>query len=264
MASESESRSQPDAIVEWLERSCGLDDGPAAKAAIGLIVMANDQSIELELRAFLPDTGVGLYVNRIPFPAKVSIEAAHAMKERIADVAAMIVPDDHLDVIAFGTTGGTMAIGEKDVLERLRQGRPGTACTTPITAAVAGLRTLGARRLAVITPYPIEINKTVIHEFITGRGFEIVAAATFNLDGDREYSRVPPDAIERVAIDLDRSDADAIFVSCTALRVSPVLVGIERALKKPVVTSNQALAWHCLRLAGYTDPVPDRGKLMLH
>ena len=51
MASESESRSQPDAIVEWLERSCGLDDGPAAKAAIGLIVMANDQSIELELRA---------------------------------------------------------------------------------------------------------------------------------------------------------------------------------------------------------------------
>jgi maleate cis-trans isomerase len=29
----------------------------------------------------------------------------------------------------------------------------------------------------------------------------------------------------------------------------------------PVTSSNHAMAWHCLRLAGVSDPVPAAGKL---
>jgi maleate isomerase len=55
---------------------------------------------------------------------------------------------------------------------------------------------------------------------------------------------------------------DGLFISCTALRVSLVLRAPEDALGKPVVASNQALAWDCLRQAGYRDPVSGYGRLL--
>lgn len=57
-------------------------------------------------------------------------------------------------------------------------------------------------------------------------------------------------------------EVDALFVAGTGLRVSAVLGGLEAAIGKPVVTSNQALAWHSLRLAGYGRPVEGYGRLM--
>ena len=56
-------------------------------------------------------------------------------------------------------------------------------------------------------------------------------------------------------------EADAVFISCTALRTADVIEDIEAALGKPIVTSNQALAWHALRLMGYEDSVPGLGRL---
>ena len=245
----------------WSVLDCALDDGPAYRAAIGLVVLANDLSIESEVRAFLPETGVGLYASRIPFGIEATIALTREMGDKIPSVAAEILPQSHLDVIAFGTTAGTMIIGEEGVLAGLEMGRPGIAYTTPITAAMAGLRALGANRLALLTPYPDEINQAV-GRFIAGRGFEIVRAGSFCQPGDSEFVRVPPRAIHDAAIALDGPDIDAVFVSCTALRVSPVLVAAEEAIGKPVVASNQALAWHCLRLAGDTEPVERRGRLL--
>ena len=74
--------------------------------------------------------------------------------------------------------------------------------------------------------------------------------------------KVAPEAIYEAAIAIDRPDADAVLVSCTALRTSSVIDRIEQHLGKPVVTSNQALAWHALRLAGYAEPRKGLGRLM--
>jgi maleate isomerase len=52
-----------------------------------------------------------------------------------------------------------------------------------------------------------------------------------------------------------------VFISCTGLRTFPVVARLEERLGKPVVTSNQALAWDCLRLAGVHDRLPGRGRL---
>jgi maleate isomerase len=250
-----------DATAAWSVLDCELDDGPAFRAAIGLIVLANDLSIESEVRAFLPGEGVGLYASRIPFGIEATVEKTLEMGDKIPQVAAQILPQSHLDVIAFGTTGGTMVIGEEKVLAGLEEGRPGIAYTTPITAALAGLQALGATRLALLTPYPAEINE-LVGRFIAARGLDIIRAGSFGRSGDDEFVRVPPSAICDAAIKLGRADVDAVFVSCTALRVSPVLTAIEERLGIPVVTSNQALAWHCLRLAGYTDRVENRGRLL--
>ena len=70
----------------------------------------------------------------------------------------------------------------------------------------------------------------------------------------------------QLIIDLAReathAQADALFVSCTALRGALAVPGIEHAIGRPVVTSNQASAWNCLRLCGDETPHPEFGRLM--
>ena len=245
----------------WLHMPCTLDDGPAPRAAIGLIAMANDRSIEPELRAFLPKDGVALYVNRIPLAPKASVEGMLEMGRHIDKVAAGIVPDDHLNVLAFGITSGTMVIGEDAVMERLRKGRPGISYTTPITAAFEALRRLDARRIALLTPYPDTVNVEV-ERYIAEHGFEIVVKGSFKQSGDWEIVRISPKAIYDATLELGRADVDAVFISGTAVRTSSIQEAAEAALGKPVVGSSQAVAWHCLRLAGYSDPVEGYGRLL--
>ena len=111
----------------WSTMPCELDDGPAARAAIGLIVLANDQVIEPELNTFLPKDGVALYSSRIPLGIEGTLQALRAMEAHIAGAAGRIMPDDRLDVMAFGCTSGSMAIGDDNVAAPHPGGAAGNA-----------------------------------------------------------------------------------------------------------------------------------------
>lgn len=246
----------------WQHMSCKLDAGPAPKAAIGLITLANDMTIEPELRAFLPHDGVALYASRVPLPKVVSVETLIGMRDHIPSIAELIVPFSKLDVIAFGCTSGSMAIGPETVAARVHETRPEVAVSNPVSAALKGLRKLGGKRIALLTPYIDEVNE-VVEEYVSGQGFEIVVKGSFKQPGDPEIVCIPPEAIYAAGLALGAHDeADALFISCTGLRVSTVIARLEEALGKPVVTSNQALAWDCLRLAGCDTKVPGYGQLL--
>jgi maleate isomerase len=85
---------------------------------------------------------------------------------------------------------------------------------------------------------------------------------SFNEEDDRRAARIDPASIRDAAIALGRAPAvDAVFVSCTSLRLLDAVAEIEAALGKPVTSSNHAMAWHCLRLAGIDDARPGSGVL---
>jgi maleate isomerase len=74
--------------------------------------------------------------------------------------------------------------------------------------------------------------------------------------------RVSPAFILDMALQLDRPDADAIFISCGALRSVDIIEALEEKTGKPVITSNQALAWDALRLAGIDNRIDGFGRLL--
>ena len=82
-----------------------------------------------------------------------------------------------------------------------------------------------------------------------------VACATGDIDRLVE-------AIISAAKEADRDDADALFISCTAIRAVDVVDEIERMLNKPVVCANQALFWEAVRTAGYAAPMEGYGRLL--
>jgi maleate isomerase len=75
-------------------------------------------------------------------------------------------------------------------------------------------------------------------------------------------ARITTASIEAAILDLGRHDAvDAVFVSCTSLRAAEIVARTEAKLGKPVTSSNHAMAWHALRLAGYRDRLSGFGRL---
>ena len=251
-----------DVATRWRHLPCNLDAGPSPLAGIGLITLATDQATEPEAHAFLPDDpAVGVYVTRIPMSPVATPESLAALERGITQCMELLLPGVALDAVAFSCTSGGIAVGPERVEQLIRAVKPEAAVTMPVTAAAKALRRLGARRLAVVTPYVDSVN-AMIDEWFAAAGFELVVTGSFKQPGDAQMNRIDPQSIYEAGVALAKGQpVDALFVSCTGLRVSPVLEALEKELGMPVVTSNQAQAWDCLRMAGYDTPLPGRGRL---
>jgi len=239
-----------------------LDDGLGPRARIGLIVLATDNTMECEWRRILgPVAGVAFYESRLHNSPDITPETLAEMEKDIEGATRLILPNGRMDVVAFGCTSGTCVIGEDKVFEKIRAARPGIACTTPITAGVAGMKALGLRRIALLTPYVDSINQ-IMRGFIEARGVEVPVVGSFNNGDDSEVARMTPACVRDAAIELGRHAAvDGVFVSCTSLRVAEIVEEVEAAIGKPVSSSNHAMAWHALRLAGVEDRIGGWGRL---
>ena len=239
-----------------------IDGGIASRASIGLIVLATDYTIEYEWRqVFEAVEGVALYQSRIHNENLITPETLRAMEPRIVECARVITPDTPVDVIAYGCTSASMAIGEEKVFDRIRESKPDVSCTTPITAAFAAFDAFKARRIGVLTPYPADVNR-IVSDYIAARGYQVPVFGSFNADRDTVVARITPQSIEQGVRELIKhADVDAIFVSCTSVRLMQACAELEKNLGIPLTSSNHAMAWHALRLAGIDDKLGQFGSL---
>ncbi len=237
-----------------------FDSGRNWRGKIGFVLIPNEQTIEEDMFRVAP-RGVGLYFSRATMPHEISTDSLARLGDSLAETAGRILPDDKLDVICFACTSGAVAVGETRAMAELSKGAPGAMATTLVTSVKAALRRFDVRRLVVGTPYVDELNSRVARNLIEG-GFEIVGFEGLGLNYDRDMIRVSPDYLIEFAQAIDRPDADALLLSCGALRSLEVVDEIERRLRKPVIVSNQAMIWECLRLAGIGDRIEGYGRLL--
>ncbi len=237
-----------------------FDAGRNARAKIGFVLIPNEQTIESDMLSRMPP-GVGAYFARATMPREISTDSLAQLRTSLAGAAARILPDDGLDVVCFACTSGTIAVGEAVAIAELERGAPGVKATTMGGAVRKALAAMGAKSLAVATPYLDELNLGIAR-YLAAAGFEVVEIQGLNLSYDAEMIRVAPDFLFEFARAVDRPEADALLISCGALRTIEVVDEIERALGKPVVCSNQAILWDCLRLAGVDDRLQGLGRLL--
>lgn len=237
-----------------------MDGGRNARAKIGFVLIPNEQTIEEDMIRHMPE-GVGAYFARAPMPREISTESLAQVKGSLAEAAARILPDDGLDVIAFACTSGTVAVGEDATHAELAKGACGAKTASLAGGVRKALTAMGVKRPVLGSPYIAELNANMVC-YLAGAGFEVLDAHGMGLRYDTEMIRVTPDYIYDYAHALDRPDADAVLLSCGALRSIDVVDAIERSLGKPVICSNQAMLWDCLRLAGIDDRLPNLGRLL--
>lgn len=237
-----------------------LDQGPGAYR-IGLIALDCDHATERDFMNMRPGDDVAIYTSRVRSAKTCTVENLRSIAPLLTEAASLILPDSRLDVIAYSCTSGTVVVGHEAIVDYVQAARPGIACVTPIKAALAGLSSLGARRVAVLTPYVDEINADMA-SYLEAEGIDIVGFTSFHLIDTDDMANLAPEAIYQAALEADRDEAEALFISCTAIRAADVVERIERTLGKPVVTSIQAMFWQSLAYAGYAKPIAGYGRLL--
>jgi maleate isomerase len=161
----------------------------------------------------------------------------------------------------YGCTSGTIANGTAEIERLVQAARPGIAVTNPASAVLAALKHLKVTRVSILTPYIRELNEAML-EFYRAQGIDVINIAGLGFDDDVEITGIPADAIYKAALAACDPESDALFISCTALRLSKIIEPLEQHLDKPVFGSNQALVWHSLGLLGYGEPVMGFGRLL--
>jgi len=236
------------------------DKGSGDRACIGLVVLETDRTLEPEVRQ-LPVEGVAWYHARIPMEPEVTPTTLTDMEKRLPIAAGLLPAGFGFDAIGYGCTSAATLIGEDGVTAAIQQAHPGMVCTNPISAAVDAFAALGAQRIAVVTPYTAEVTAPIVDLF-GSRGLTVTAVGSFLEANDLVVARITEEAVAAGVRQIaSAAQADAVFVSCTSLRLFGVVEALEAELGLPVVSSNLALTWRLLRLAGIDDQLPGFGRL---
>ncbi|MBT4890309.1 MAG: arylmalonate decarboxylase [Rhodospirillales bacterium] len=247
-----------DQVVSAL-RQVDLDKGRHWRAKLGFILMSTDLAAECDMTDMAPE-GVAVHFTRLKTEDYTTNETLARHIEAMADAAGRIQPDTKPDVISYSCTSGSIVNGEQNVMDEILKGAPYVQPMTLVTGVVDALRELDVKKLVVGTPYLDEIN-TAEAEFLIAKGFEVLDIQGLNLTTGIEFGSVTPDYWKKFALEIDRTDADALFLSCGGIRALEVAEEIEQLIGKPVVTSNQGQMWSCLRRAGITDQVKGFGQI---
>lgn len=236
------------------------------RARLGLIVPPTNTVNESEWRLAIPD-GVSFHTHRMALHSDIASPQGRARLEKDLDAAFDLLLPATPDVIAYACTAGSMVSPVTALPDALRR-RHEVAAVTTSAAIVDALRTLGARRLSVATPYGETLNA---HEaaFLSENGFEVAHIAGLGIgeSGPEDFPRIARTAIETVRAHARAAfvaGSDALLILCTDFPAQPLIPELEADLDVPVVTSNQATLWACLRAAGLDDAPPRLGRLARH
>ena len=226
---------------------------------MGLIVPSVNAVIEPEFNRMAPP-GFTFHATRVML-RETTPEGVRAMNREVVHAAALLATLNP-DILAYACTSGSFVDGWEAMRRQIGRLSAQAGCPVVATSAamVAALEHLGVRRIALATPYLDAINR-LEQAFLEDRGFRVVSCRGLGLSG-QAIREVPPERAYALALETDDPRAEAVFVSCTDLRALQVVDALERALRKPVLTSNQVTLWALLRAAGWPGTLEGCGRLL--
>jgi len=222
---------------------------------VGVIIPSLNVIVEDDLRRSLP-ADVGYHIGRLRLRKTQGRVTQQALLDagRESVEQSTLLSDAGVDAIAFNCTGASLSDG-KEGARRLRDeiaAATGTPATTTILSVVRALRASGLRRIVHVCPFTAEFGADEA-AFLRAEGFEIVESRGLNFTDARLAAKMTPAEIFDIAVQVDRADADGIFLACANIRAMETTPSLQKRLGKPVVTSNQAVIWDLLDMIGHAD-----------
>ena len=195
---------------------------------------------------------------------QVTPEALAAMNDQ-ADRCVTELADVSCDALAYACLVAVMVSGPGAHLRAehdLTQTSGGAPVVTSAGALVEGARTLGARRIALMTPYLPSLTERVI-SYLADCGLEVVDAVSLSVADNQAVGRLDPAQLPALADRLDLSRADAVVLSaCVQMPSLAAVPAVEERLGLPVFTAAIATARQLLDALGLEPHIPGAGALL--
>ncbi|MFF9895022.1 aspartate/glutamate racemase family protein [Streptomyces longispororuber] len=223
--------------------------GPHPQRGVG-VVAPFDFALDRELWRWVPDD-VSLHLTRTPYvPVEVSLDLARLVSEHeTLGAAARALSAAEPEVLAYACTSGSFVggiAGERAMCEAMARERAVPAVTTS-GALLEALAELGARRIALVTPYTWSVT-LALEEYLGEAGVSVAGRAYLGLT--RHIWKVPYRDVADMARRAVLQPVDALFISCTNLPTYDVIPQLEAELRVPVLSANQVTMWSALRRLG--------------
>lgn len=230
--------------------------GFGARARVGQLYPSGGLC-DYELQMMAP-AGVQVLTTRMAFRG-TSVADDLALVDDL-EAHARLLADAEVDLIVFNCTAASLLVGPAEIRRRIHEAT-GIGSITTIEAVEAALHHLGVRRIALLNPYPEDVEAHEV-EHLHGLGFEVVATAGPSCATPVEQAGIPPEEWVRLAGGLATAGADGVLISCAGTRTAEAIATIEELTGLPVVTSNQALVRHVLTTLEVEPVSPGYGSLL--
>ncbi|MFQ6078671.1 MAG: hypothetical protein ACE5NJ_05985 [Thermodesulfobacteriota bacterium] len=239
------------------------------RARVGLIVVGPNLNPTPEIARMMPPY-VQIRETRIHMEPVVNVDECSKLSSRLPEPAGLLAEGmvspilGNNSAIAFACTAGSLIGGpgwDKKEIEAMESNSNGIPCTTTATAAEEAMRFMDLEKIVIAGPYIEEVNER-FREFYEHSGFQVLNIKGLQIEDLYEMGATKPSQAYQIAMDTLVPDADGIFIVCTNFRCSDVIEEIENDSGKPVVTANQATAWHLLKLLDINAPVEGYGQLL--
>jgi maleate isomerase len=226
--------------------------------SIGLIIPSGNRLTEPQFNQYLP-SGVGAHVTRLRMTGKFRKPLAELKRPLIE--AAEALSDLKPSVIVFHCTANSMESGlahEKAIIDIIEQAS-GCPTITTAQALTQAFNHFSIKKLVLISPYVQATNQLEVN-YLSETGYTVLRELGLALE-PHAYSSVTPEEWKKVVKENLRADADGYFLSCTNTRMIEAVADLEQDLGKPVINSNQATIWACLKKLGIKHSDPRLGRL---
>ena len=215
---------------------------------VGLVVLATDLTCERDFSMLVNANNLEFdkYVNRIRFVNPMTSQNLTSMLGDLSTVTADILPSCDLDVVVFCCTSASALIGDKAIQDAISESKPKAKVISSASASVAHLVAKGYKKVSLLTPYS-EVVSQGVAKYFNDNGVDIVSLTFMDIKDDRDVARLSSESITAAAKAAVDPSAEALFISCTAMRVVEMKEELEKELGIPVFCSNLSTFWETMK-----------------
>jgi maleate isomerase len=217
------------------------------QARIGLIIPSSNRLTEPQFNRYAPP-GVDTHVTRLRMTGRYR-KPLTVLKPALVE-ASEALSDVNPGIIVFHCTANSMENGlahEAAIVEIIEKAS-GCPTLTTAQAITQAFNHFAIKKLVLISPYVQATNEHEVH-YLKEAGYTVVHELGLALESNG-YSAVTPEEWKKIVRENARADADGYFLSCTNTRMIEAVAEIEQEMDKPVISSNQATLWACLKQLG--------------
>ena len=224
----------------------------------GVLIPSTNTTVEIECR-LLPPT-YQAHVGRLKSSGAGSFSPS---RDEDIDYQAHLLGTARVEMVILAQTSASLHADDYDdvVTKRMSAGARVPAITSA-QAVGRAVRALGARCIAIVSPYSAAVNERAARYFEKRYGLATVALEGFGATDAYAIGKLGADNARAAFARIDRPEIEVFVVPGGNFPTMPSIAAWEREFKKPVVTTNQASIWAMLRVFNSADRLPGFGRLL--
>jgi maleate isomerase len=225
----------------------------------GVLIPSTNTTVEMEYSRLLPPT-LQVHVGRLGKGDNTPFSPS-----RPEDIAyqARLLGTAKVEIVCLVQTSASLSEAAYDATTTsLMTAGAGVPSLTSAQAIGQALQALGARRIALVSPYSQDVLDRARQYFESQYGLEVVAMEGFGATDSYAISTISADHATASFTRVDRPEIEALVVPGGNFPTLCSIAAWEQQFHKPVVTTNQAALWAMMGVMKMATPLPGLGRLL--